>query len=87
MNSRRPRPSSKFQVCWVWVACQPKHASFGVLLTSHPPVASPRVVTCLIGVRFVDVRDAAHMVAGDANDVFTKAILDFALRVQSPARL
>jgi pimeloyl-ACP methyl ester carboxylesterase len=28
--------------------------------------------------RFVDVADASHMVAGDANDVFTAAVLEFA---------
>ncbi len=27
--------------------------------------------------KFVDVENAGHMVAGDRNDVFTKAILDF----------
>ena len=26
---------------------------------------------------YVDVEDAAHMVAGDRNDVFTKAVLAF----------
>jgi hypothetical protein len=26
---------------------------------------------------YVDVADAAHMVAGDVNDVFTSAVLEF----------
>ncbi len=35
--------------------------------------------------RFVDVADAGHMVAGDRNDVFTNAVVDF-LEESSPAR-
>ena len=27
--------------------------------------------------KFVDVKDAGHMVAGDQNDIFTNAVLDF----------
>jgi pimeloyl-ACP methyl ester carboxylesterase len=27
--------------------------------------------------RYVDVKDAAHMIAGDKNDVFTDAVVDF----------
>ncbi len=32
------------------------------------------------GSEFVDVKDARHMVAGDSNNVFTSAVLDFLLR-------
>jgi pimeloyl-ACP methyl ester carboxylesterase len=32
------------------------------------------------GSEFVDVKDARHMVAGDSNDVFTAAALDFLIR-------
>ncbi len=27
--------------------------------------------------RYVDVKDAAHMIAGDKNDVFTDAVVEF----------
>ena len=36
--------------------------------------------------RFVDVRDAGHMVAGDRNDLFTEAVVDFLRSVRSDAR-
>jgi pimeloyl-ACP methyl ester carboxylesterase len=36
--------------------------------------------------RFVDVAEATHMVAGDRNDVFTAAVLDFALPLYRAAR-
>jgi hypothetical protein len=29
------------------------------------------------GARLVDVGDAAHMVAGDQNDVFSRAVVEF----------
>jgi pimeloyl-ACP methyl ester carboxylesterase len=34
--------------------------------------------------RFVDVADASHMVAGDRNDAFTTAVLDFAAPLLGP---
>lgn len=35
---------------------------------------------------FVDVTDAGHMVAGDSNNVFNEAVVDFLTRMFSPAR-
>ncbi len=35
-------------------------------------------------VEFADVSDAAHMVAGDNNDRFTSAVLDFLARLDRP---
>jgi len=35
---------------------------------------------------YVDLDDAAHMVAGDRNDVFTKSVADFILRHFAPER-
>ncbi|MEO7095621.1 MAG: alpha/beta hydrolase [Polyangiales bacterium] len=37
------------------------------------------------GARFVDVKDAGHMVAGDRNDAFTAAILPFLSEVSRPS--
>jgi pimeloyl-ACP methyl ester carboxylesterase len=34
---------------------------------------------------YVNVADASHMVAGDRNDIFTRAVLDFLLRVAPPS--
>ncbi|MEZ4288327.1 MAG: alpha/beta fold hydrolase [Polyangiales bacterium] len=36
---------------------------------------------------FVDLKDAAHMVAGDSNDRFTEVVLDFVERAMVPKRL
>jgi pimeloyl-ACP methyl ester carboxylesterase len=36
--------------------------------------------------RFVDVADATHMVAGDRNDAFSEAVLDFAAPLLRPGR-
>jgi peroxiredoxin len=35
-------------------------------------------------IEFVDVRGAGHMVAGDRNDIFAEAVLDFLDRQSSP---
>ena len=37
------------------------------------------------GARFVDLADAGHMVAGDANDVFTQTIITFLREVMPPS--
>jgi len=37
------------------------------------------------GSEFVDVADARHMVAGDSNDAFTAAVVDFLTRTLAPA--
>jgi non-heme chloroperoxidase len=34
---------------------------------------------------YVNVKDAAHMVAGDRNDIFARAVIDFLIRVVPPA--
>jgi pimeloyl-ACP methyl ester carboxylesterase len=34
-------------------------------------------LTAIPGSRLVDVGDAAHMVAGDQNDIFSRAVVDF----------
>ena len=39
--------------------------------------AAARFVEAVPGIGYVDVADAAHMVAGDKNDVFRSAVLDF----------
>lgn len=40
--------------------------------------AARRLLDLIPHARFVDVADATHMVAGDRNDVFTAAVLEFA---------
>ncbi len=46
-----------------------------------PPVVSPEGVAEFLdavpSARFVDVSGAGHMVAGDRNDAFTEAVVDF----------
>jgi len=39
--------------------------------------AARRFVAAVPGTGYVDIADAAHMVAGDRNDVFRSAVLDF----------
>ena len=39
--------------------------------------AAARFVEAVPGIGYVDVADAAHMVAGDKNDIFLSAVLDF----------
>ena len=55
---------------------------------AHTPEASSDVVTpeaaaallqLIPHAKFVDVADASHMVAGDRNDIFSAAVLEFAL--------
>ncbi|MBI3759771.1 MAG: hypothetical protein HY269_08475 [Deltaproteobacteria bacterium] len=40
--------------------------------------AARALIALIPRARFVDVADASHMVAGDRNDAFTAAVLDFA---------
>ena len=35
--------------------------------------------------RYVDVEEASHMVAGDRNDVFAEAVIDFLASVRPPS--
>ena len=39
--------------------------------------AARRFVAAVPGIGYVDIADAAHMVAGDKNDVFRSAVIDF----------
>ena len=41
--------------------------------------AAEALLQLLPHARFVDVADASHMVAGDRNDAFSAAVLEFAL--------
>ena len=41
------------------------------------PEGVQEFVDAVPGARYVDVADAGHMVAGDQNDHFTTAVLDF----------
>ena len=40
--------------------------------------AARKLLSLIPHATFVDVADASHMVAGDRNDVFTTAVLNFA---------
>jgi pimeloyl-ACP methyl ester carboxylesterase len=50
------------------------------------PEAAREFVAMAPGAEYVDVADARHMVAGDRNDVFAAAILDFLGRRFGPVR-
>jgi len=43
------------------------------------------LVKTLPNARFVDLRDAGHMIAGDANDAFTASVREFLLEVMPPS--
>jgi pimeloyl-ACP methyl ester carboxylesterase len=43
------------------------------------PEAAAALLQMIPHARYIDVADASHMVAGDRNDAFTAAVLDFAL--------
>jgi pimeloyl-ACP methyl ester carboxylesterase len=43
------------------------------------PEAAEAVLRLIPRAKFIDVADASHMVAGDRNDAFTAAVLEFAL--------
>ena len=46
--------------------------------------AAHKLLAMIPEARFVDVEDATHMVAGDRNDAFTAAVLDFAAPLLAP---
>ena len=46
--------------------------------------AAQALLRMIPNARFVDVADATHMVAGDRNDAFTTAVLDFAAPLLAP---
>jgi pimeloyl-ACP methyl ester carboxylesterase len=48
--------------------------------------AARKLLDLIPHARFVDVADAGHMVAGDRNDAFSSAVLDFAAALLRPDR-
>jgi pimeloyl-ACP methyl ester carboxylesterase len=55
----------------------PVHLIRGRLSELVSAEAAAAFISKLANGRLTDVADAAHMVAGDRNDVFAKAVLDF----------
>ena len=49
--------------------------------------AARRFVAAVPGTGYVDIADAAHMVAGDKNDVFRSAVLDFLAELDRSAQV
>ena len=56
-------------------------ARAGRLPPEHPRLVGESLAREFLGLvehaKFVDVENAAHMVAGDENDAFTRAVVDF----------
>jgi pimeloyl-ACP methyl ester carboxylesterase len=88
MNPNRPRSSVDFDI----FTKHARHLTLPVLLVrgGRSDVLSRELaeefLTIVPHAEFADVGDAHHMVAGDQNDVFSAAVIDFLTRVAGTRR-